>query len=128
MDPRPTTPSGCGSTELSSVGPIPLELKCPTSSSLPFCPNPIQAASSPAARSLRRPRRSHSTVVVVSHIQLRFDPTALPTLGNRSPLSATLELSPSSASSRSSSQHTTAEIRPVAIGPGAAVVSWYQCC
>eukprot|EP00906_Rhabdomonas_costata_P030231 RCo042704 len=123
MERWPTPPSSLGgspgpSSELTN----PLDAKWPSSLSLPVSPN--QSSNQIA---LRRPSGPPSMVVVVSNIQLTFDPKALPTLENRTPLFATVELSPSSAPTPSRPQHITAEIRPVIIAPNAAAVSWYQC-
>eukprot|EP00906_Rhabdomonas_costata_P030230 RCo042703 len=86
----------------------PLDLKSSSRLSLASSPRGIQAADSRAS-SLCRPITPQS--VVVSNIQLTFDPKALPALGNRTPLFATVELSPSLGSMPSRPQHITAEMR-----------------
>eukprot|EP00906_Rhabdomonas_costata_P026076 RCo037189 len=111
--------SPIGSPGRCSEGTNPLDLKWASSSTL--------SISSRANQTVFTSPPPSVAVVVVSNIQLTFDPKALPVLGDRTPLFATLELLSSSTPTPSPQRHTTAEMRPVVIAPAAAVVSWYQC-
>eukprot|EP00906_Rhabdomonas_costata_P005297 RCo007963 len=109
-----------------SLGANPIPLDVSTCSSLASSPRGVQRVSSAASSNLR-PACSPATMVVVSNIQLNFDPNTAPALREPFPLFVTVGLSPNASSSPAPTQRTTAEVRPVAVDPCAAVVSWYQC-